>query len=136
VTLQTLLDNIRRQQVGVEERALVSLEEFFDGNEDPASIGCNLLDHPGPQTFYRILKRIRERPEVKTVLVGITEVLGEDEWPFSDCVFLTARVDAAQVQQWAEGLQAEPVEEGWIGENSQAAPVDDAGFRKFTLWWD
>ena len=28
-------------------RPLVSLEEYFDGNDDLGSIGCNLSDHPG-----------------------------------------------------------------------------------------
>ncbi len=136
MTLRTLLDKIRSQDISEEERAVVSLEDFFEGNDDPGSIGCNLIDHPGPQAFYRILKEIRNRPEVKTVLVGITEVMGEGEWPFSDCVFVVAKADAAQVQEWAEGLQAEPVEEGWIGKHPEAAPTDESGFKAFTLWWD
>src|SRR5262249_18698986 len=50
---------------------IVSLEEFFTGNEDLGSIGCNLTDHPGMQTFYTELKAIRSRPDVQGVFVAI-----------------------------------------------------------------
>jgi hypothetical protein len=35
----------------------VSLEEFFEGNDDRSSIGANLSDHdhPGIEGFFRIL---------------------------------------------------------------------------------
>lgn len=136
MTLRALLEKIRSQDAGTKGHAVVPLEEFFEGNDDPASIGCNLIEHPGPQAFYRMLKKIRDRPEVKTVLVGITEVMGDDDWPFSDCVFVVAKADAAQVEEWAEGLQAEPVEEGWMGMRPAAAPPDMAGYKAFTVWWD
>ena len=32
-------------------RVLVTREEFFDGNDDEGSIGCNLNDHPGLDAF-------------------------------------------------------------------------------------
>ena len=38
---------------------VVSLELFFEGNDDLASIGCNLIDHPGPADFYATLRAIR-----------------------------------------------------------------------------
>lgn len=34
---------------------LVTLEDFFEGNDDPGSIGCNLTPMLGPQAFYSIL---------------------------------------------------------------------------------
>jgi hypothetical protein len=37
---------------------LVSLEDFFIGNGDQYSIGCNLTEHPGLETFYKILKQL------------------------------------------------------------------------------
>ena len=35
---------------------VVSLEDFFVGNEDYGSIGCNLTEHPGPQFFFERLR--------------------------------------------------------------------------------
>jgi len=134
MSLRTLHDSIRSQ--GDDDLAAVSLEEFFEGNYDRASIGCNLIEHPGPQTFYRILKALRDRPEVHTVLVAISEVMDEDEWPFSDRVFVAANAEAPQIERWIEGLQAEPVEEGWVGERPKSAPAEGVGYKTFTIWWD
>ena len=84
-------------------KPVVSLEEFFEGNEDYGSIGCNLdgpyavsapdtrnwlkkalfskapvsvptAPHPGPQGFYQILMEIRAREDVQDVLVEIADL--------------------------------------------------------------
>ena len=64
---------------------VVGLEDFFDGNDDDGSIGCNLLEneHPGPEGFYTVLKAIRSRPEVQDILVEVYEV-EDGQWPFSE----------------------------------------------------
>ena len=51
----------------------------FEGNDDLGSIGCNLLDHPGPAHFYEVLRSIRDRSEVHGVWVGITEVMAPED---------------------------------------------------------
>ncbi len=53
-------------------RPLLTLPEFFDGNDDFGSIGCNLAPPPGPVKFYEILKGISERSDVADVRVQIT----------------------------------------------------------------
>ena len=50
-------------------RPVVTLEDFFEGNQDEASIGCNLVDHPGVDRFYETLRGIRDRADVQDVLV-------------------------------------------------------------------
>jgi hypothetical protein len=84
--LDDLLAEIDRQgghagDVGREP--VISLELFFEGNDDPGSIGCNLPDHPGVHHFYTVLRHIRDRADVHDVRIGITEVMSRDEWPFS-----------------------------------------------------
>src|SRR2546429_9676710 len=79
---------------------VISLELFFDGNDDLGSIGCNLSDHPGPARFYGVLGAIRDRPEVYSVWVGISEVMAPDEWPFSNHVYVVTTVSAAEVMSW------------------------------------
>lgn len=89
-------------------KPVVSLEEFFEGNDDYGSIGCNLdgpydplpapdtrgwlkrmlhprpafpaptAPHPGPQGFYKVLRAVRERADVQDVLVEIDDL---DESP-------------------------------------------------------
>jgi hypothetical protein len=50
---------------------LVTLEDFFEGNNDTNSIAVTLLQHPGVDYFYRALKEIRARPDVQDVLMEI-----------------------------------------------------------------
>jgi hypothetical protein len=33
------------------DEALVTIDQFFDGNDDLGSIGCNLAPHPGLHVF-------------------------------------------------------------------------------------
>ncbi len=102
VMLTELLAEIERQggYDGAGPETVVDLETFFEGNDDFASIGCNLLAHPSPVQFYAVLRSVRDRPEVHGVWVGISEVMGLDEWPFSDHVY---------VEQPRTPLDAQPV---------------------------
>ncbi len=100
-----LITRIKRQKESVDgpTRPVVSLEEFFVGNEDYGSIGCNLdmphdnpppddqgwlrrilrpqpvrpvptAPHPGPQGFYKVLRAVQERTDVQDVLVEIDDL--------------------------------------------------------------
>src|SRR5262245_43220062 len=75
------------------EPKIVAIDEFFDGNDDEASIGCNLFEHPGVDVFRRILLDIRGRADVVAVYAQISEVdPGEDYWPFADWVFVVGAI--------------------------------------------
>ena len=50
-----LIQRIQAQPEHQEGRALVTLAEFFEGNDDLGSIGCNLTDHPGLDHFRQVL---------------------------------------------------------------------------------
>ncbi len=73
---------------GADAYPVVSVDLFFEGNNDPASIGPNLDPHPGIRTFERVLEEIRRRPEVSDVVVQIDEVI-EGEWPYASAVYVT-----------------------------------------------
>jgi hypothetical protein len=72
-------------QLGPVRYPVVPLEDFFEGNSAPGSIGCNLRksENPGIAGFFQALKEIRDRPDVQDVLVEIYE-MPEDvtTWPF------------------------------------------------------
>lgn len=53
-------------------RPLLSLEDFFIGNNIVGSICCNVTPEQSPQTIYHHLQKIRERNDVSDVLVEIT----------------------------------------------------------------
>jgi hypothetical protein len=118
---------------------VVSLEEFFEGNTDYASIGCNLTDHPGPQAFYSILKGIRSKREVQDVVVQVTDLNDGDDlmWPFSDRVYVFAKATLKQVSDWVADLQPEPVEEGFGDFGTPwNVPKPGPGVTVFIVFWD
>lgn len=121
MALTDLLAEIERQGDG----ATVNLELFFDGNDDLASIGCNLPEHPGIGTFAQVLRAVRDRPEVGDVLVGISEVMPDGEWPFSDTVYVLTDAPVGDVAEWAAGLGPD-----------QAAKAEWNGGHAVVLWWD
>lgn len=115
---------------------LVSIEDFFEGNEDLGSIGCNLLDHPGLNRFQQVLTTIRNRVQVSDVLIGIYEVEESDEtmWPFSETVYIVTSVAPDQVFEWLQPLQPDsvaPVMNPILNE-----PVVPEGYLVCEVWWD
>jgi hypothetical protein len=120
------------------QRPVVSLEEFFIGNDDLGSIGCNLADHPGIQKFYNILKAIREKHEVQDVLIEIHEVEESDEsmWPFSERVYILTHCTREQVKKWVSELEPDEITEGYGGGVPPAAPQLEAKVTAYAVWWD
>lgn len=117
---------------------LLSLEEFFTGNDDEASIGCNLLRHPGLETFYRVLNDVRSKPNVQDVLVEITDLDEKDNemWPFSDTVYIVADVTQKEVESWLKKLQPDEVPEGDIDNRISGFIALKPRMKVFVAWWD
>ena len=116
---------------------LVTLEDFFAGNEDFGSIGCNLWPQLGPGFFYEKLKQIRDQPNVQDVLVEINEVVEDPAtWPFSDRVYILTSATRDEVSTWAALLQPDAVEDGFAISASDQAPLLGPGTKIYSLWWD
>jgi hypothetical protein len=137
---QVLIEKIRRQsdQSDLDTPSpVVSLEDFFEGNQDLGSLGCNLIEHPGTDGFYRVLSDVRSRADVQDVLVEIYEIMeGEDEWPFSERVYILTSASPGDVLVWLASLEPSEIEEGWAGQAPPAAPALQAGMRVLAAWWD
>ena len=102
------------KEIGLPDQSglpLVSLERFFEGNDDMGSIECNLMEHPGIEFFYDQLKAIRDKENVSNVLVGIYEVEEFDDtmWPFSETVYVTTSEDPEKVFEWFSPLKPDSV---------------------------
>jgi hypothetical protein len=117
---------------------LVTLEEFFLGNDDYGSIGCNLSPMLGPQFFYEKLKFIRSQPNIQDVLVGITEINEEDltMWPFSDRIYLFTKATLEDIAHWTAALRPDAVEQDFAQRRPGSATELKAGYQCFSLWWD
>jgi hypothetical protein len=122
-------------------RPVVSLESFFEGNDDCASLGGNLSEHPGPAGFYRMLSRIRALPEVQDVLVEV-RLVDDGEWPFARGIYVLTSASVAQVTAWLAPLRPRHVREGWSTEGWSAegagppgAPLLGDEMRVVGVWW-
>src|SRR5687768_6297874 len=92
---------------------LVPIEKFFDGNDDAASIGCNLAEHPGIPYFNAVLTTLARRGDVDAVYAQIAEVdPGDWHWPFTDTIFVVGTVDSSELKKILEPLQPDEVAHG------------------------
>jgi hypothetical protein len=116
---------------------VVSLEDFFQGNSDVGSIGCNLIPHPGPQFFFEVLKAVRGNAMVQDVLVEVNEIVNDPEtWPFSDRVYVLSSATADDIRSWLKTLQPDDVTEGWANGTPPGAPAPKPGVKVYSVWWD
>ena len=141
---QALLEKLKSFDFERQEQPLpvVSLEDFFVGNDDLGSIGCNLNEHPGLPFFFETLKEIRSRPDVQDVLVEINdidnlEVPDDDMWAFSDRIYIITSAARDDVARWTAPLMPDEVEEGWAyGGRPALSPQIANGQRVYAAWWD
>jgi hypothetical protein len=117
-------------------RPLLTVAEFFDGNDSMGSIGCNLPGEPRPGQFQVLFVEFASKAEVKDIRVQVT-AFDVPEWPFSDTVFIVTSADADEVAGWfPEELAPDEVFEGFVdGQNYEPYQVPD-GWRVMGCWWD
>ena len=117
-------------------RPLLTLDEFFTGNDVVGSIGCNLSPVPEPAQFLALLSAISARPDVADVRVQVS-MFDDPDWPFSDIVWVVTSASAEAVSSWfPEGIRPDDVMAGWPPDY----PVEDcpvpAGMQPVACWWD
>ena len=89
---------------------IVEVDQFFDGNDDLGSIGCNLIEHPGVDKFREVLASLQTRPDVDFVWVRITDLdPGEGCWPSTDTVFVIGSITADELREAVAVLQPDEV---------------------------
>jgi hypothetical protein len=92
------------------EGQLVSIETFFDGNDDLGSIGCNLIQHPGVEVFRATFERLASRQDVEAIYAQIAEVdPGEDCWPFTDTIFVVGAIPVGDLAAELAALKPDEV---------------------------
>ena len=117
-------------------RPLLTLAEFFEGNEVIGSIGCNLIPTPESAEFYELFKQIALRPEVADVLVQVT-MFDNDEWPFSDTVWVITSATPEQVVEWfEEAVRPDQCWQGWTDGFSFEPYQIPKGMYAIACWWD
>jgi len=136
--MESLLKNIYEQEGELEgSLPVVSLELFFEGNDDIGSIGCNLLNHPGIEKFYSVLKHIRNKSNVQDVFIEIMEYEeGDDVWPFSERVYILTEASTGEVTNWVKELEIDDISEGYMFGQPKVAPKLKVGYFVYSIWWD
>lgn len=118
------------------EPQIVAIDRYFDGNDDPGSIGCNLPDHPGMDAFRRVLTGLLRRPNVLGVYAQISELdPGEDCWPFTDTVLVAGIISVEEVRAAVDRLEPDEIAPAKnLGVSFSVA--DTHGVPVLALWWD
>ena len=131
-----LLAEIAQQQKSGSEIA-VSLDLFFDGNNDLGSIGCNLgEDQPSIREFYRTLAALRDKSEVQDVLVRIVDADDDSSWPYTDTVYVISSLPQSEIETALRSLSFDEVTPEWLYGKPLSAPEPFDGFTAYSVWWD
>ena len=114
----------------------MSIEQFFDGNDDPASIGCNLSNHPGIDLFREIFLGIAQRADVESVYAQIAELEPDERyWPFTDTIWVAGEITMEDLKQTVALLDQDDVGPGDL----MGAPQEllwKYSNRLLGVWWD
>jgi hypothetical protein len=103
---KALKGDLRRQP----EPWIVSVERFFDGNDDGSSIGWNVLPYPGIDSFRDLLTGLLQRSDVAAVYARIAELaLGEDVWPSTDLFFVVGTISPDELRNMLSPLMPDEV---------------------------
>ena len=125
-----------KSELSAHKAPIVPIERYFEGNDDEASIGCNLMEHPGMATFRDVLVGLTKRHDVEAVYAVVSEVdPGEDFWPFTDTILVFGRIKADELKQVLEKLEPDevgPAAEFGIERNILSKHVAPA----LAAWWD
>ncbi|HYV39690.1 MAG TPA: hypothetical protein VE988_28635 [Gemmataceae bacterium] len=127
---------LKEKLADIPEPQIVSAAEFFNGNDDLGSIGCNLISHPGVEAFRTTLMGLLARPDVEAVYAQISELDPGDEcWPFTDAILVVGRISGTDLRNAVKALHPDEVGtaqdfgiSSTIGEKHRA-PVA-------VIWWD
>lgn len=120
----------------------MTIDEFFDGNNDEASIAPNLEKKPKVSEYYQIFKELRKNPKVVDVFVKINEVmiyedgkLNDNEWFYSDVIYIVGDITKEEVKEAIKTLLPDEVEYDTEGQIKNL----DKRFKDKNVvyvWWD
>ena len=118
-------------------RPLVSLELFFDGNDDWGSIGYNLPDQIAPQQFREILQTIRDRNDVADVLIEVKDLEDPDGWPSADTIWV---VTSLQRDKLNELIPDNIKPDDWLPYPPESGAIESLNIpddlQAFGIWYD
>ena len=95
----------------LEKPILMTVDDFFDGNNDISSIAPNLAEKPKISEYYRVFKKLLENEKVENVFVNIKDIniyengkLDDSEWFFSDMIYVVGQISKNEVDEITKHL--------------------------------
>lgn len=134
-TREELLNKIK--SAGFPDKEVVlTLDQFFKGNNDIGSIGVNLYpDQPYPAVFYETFKRLIQSGQIESVYVRIADV-DDIEWFFTDTVFLVGQISLDELRQRVADIHPTKIYKGWMYGLPANLSDDFSDKQVYSLWWD
>ena len=139
--LLALVDKIKAAGYSYDTETVLTIEEYFDGNDEAYSNICaNNADPPSAQRLQEFLLSIRAKPSVSDVFVRVCEfedaLAHEDAWIGSDTVFVITSESVGEVEEWFTPLTPSTVSEEVRLGRFNNLPVIREGSRLVAVWWD
>jgi hypothetical protein len=117
-------------------RPILSLAEFFEGNNVQGSIGCNLDAQPSPAQIHQRLKEIAGRSNVADVRVVVTQ-FDDPSWPFSDTIWVVTDAEPDEVTTWfGEDMHLDACFAGWYEDTPTEPYSVPQGMKIVVCQWD
>lgn len=135
---EELIAKIRMLGGGTEALVEVDIDAFFDQNTDFGSIAPNLVDHPGPQSIYEVLRQLRDRSDVSSLVVVVSleyKQYPDGEWPHGEAVHIVTSAPLSELDAFTRSINTNPAGEGPWQEVANPPVIPD-GQRVVTIWWD
>ncbi|MFT3912112.1 MAG: hypothetical protein QM737_21985 [Ferruginibacter sp.] len=126
----------------LKEPVFLTIDEFFDGNNDEASIAPNLTKKPKVSEYYTILKNISKNPkivgafaEIKDVIIYQNGKLNDNEWFYTDVIYFIGDISKEEIQEATKSLFPDEVN---YDTDSGVEKLDDKFKSKkiVSVWWD
>ncbi|MFN0031621.1 MAG: hypothetical protein ACKVOR_05625 [Flavobacteriales bacterium] len=114
----------------------VSVDEFFDGNDDEGSIGANLYpEQPSLKTFSNTFKSMLASDRVENIFIRIADA-EDTNWFYTDTVYVVADATMDEVTEMLKGLQPTEIYSDWMyGKPVNISDVT-ADKKIYSVWWD
>jgi hypothetical protein len=115
---------------------IVTIEDFFEGNDDFGSIGCNIYpDQPSLSDFYKRFKGIKQNESVDNIYIRIADI-DDGIWPFTDTVYVISNLKIDQIKELLVDLRPDEVYEDWMYGKPINAPELRPDMKVYSIFWD
>ena len=128
-----------RSRGGDTGQVAVTVDEFFDGNDDTQSIAAHATHQPSLTTIRRVLEGLRAHPAVHDVYLEVEQLkfpqYPDGSWPYANNVAVVARLGAHELDELAVEAAPDPANEvdaEAIFPGHEVPP----GYRHFEMGWD